>query len=163
MIAYDTVTVCWIKRFISCRNPKIIIIRNQSVLELKSILLCSVVLKMGVFKKLQSVGASNKPYIGFTKLKIGYHSIHRFRLVKNKFASKDDKDAKSILAELENQVVFLPNYFFEILDADDIKELTSGESDEQMYLYFGGRREQNKSVAFILFYITFERGCNFFY
>lgn len=114
---------------------------------------------MSVFKKLQSVG-SNKPYYGLTKLNIGYHKIMCFRVVKNNFAEKDDTSAadsggtsksaagsggtsKSIIAELKDQIVFLPQYFISLLTTNEINELNSNKT-EKMYLYFGGRRPKSR-------------------
>lgn len=98
---------------------------------------------MSVLKKLQEVGES-KPYYGFSSLNIGYHKILCFRVVKNKFAKKKNGESgKSILVELANEVIFLPQYFMEKLNEEDIAELNSTKT-ETMYLYFGGRRGKNK-------------------
>lgn len=98
---------------------------------------------MSALAKIQMIGVS-KPYHGFAQLTIGYHEIVRFRLVKNKFVKKDasESEKKSILLELNDEIVFLPQYFKEILTDDDIISLNSG--GENMYLYFGGRREGSK-------------------
>lgn len=100
--------------------------------------------KKSVIKKLQLVGAS-KPYRGFAHLSMGYHEIVGFRVVKNKFneTKQDDKRSKSILVELQNEVVFLPQYFLDKIDEDDIAELNSADT-ENMFLYFGGRRNGKK-------------------
>lgn len=99
---------------------------------------------MSAIAKIQMIGVS-KPYYGFATLSIGYHEIVRFRLVKNKFVKKDASESeqkKSILLELKDEVVFLPQYFMDNLSEDDIINLNSAE--ERMYLYFGGRREGSK-------------------
>lgn len=115
---------------------------------------------MSVFKKLQSVGTS-KPYYGFTNLDIGYHRIICFRVVKNKFANnKDDecagsgasssagsiskREEKTVIVELKDQVLFLPQYFLSQLSDREMNELGVNELKEKMYLYFGGRREKTK-------------------
>lgn len=64
-----------------------------------------------------------------------------FQFVKNKFA-RDGDNQKTILVELEDEVIFLPQYFMDALDNDDIDNLNS--FDEIHYLYFGGQREENK-------------------
>lgn len=92
---------------------------------------------MSAFAKLKNV-IEPKPYYGFKKLFIGYHQIKCFRTVQNKF---ENGNQKALLVELENQVLFLPKYFMDALNSDDIKELNS--SDEKYYLYFGGRREDS--------------------
>lgn len=96
---------------------------------------------MNVLKKLQDLQPS-KPYYGFAKLTVGYHKINVFRVVKNKFGNKGEKTGKSILVELKNEVIFLPQYFLGKINEEDIKELNS--CDENMYLYFGGRSEQSR-------------------
>lgn len=98
---------------------------------------------MSAIAKLRSIGGSSKSYNGFTRLSIGYHKIESFRLVKNKHAKKNsDDNQKSILVELEKEVLFLPQYFMNVLDQDDLSNLNS--ADEINYLYFGGKRENNK-------------------
>lgn len=95
--------------------------------------------------KLQEVTTS-KPYRGYACLAKGYHQICDFRVVKNKFSNEDDNEktsknkGKSILVELKSEVVFLPQYFTNQFDEDDINELNSS-SAENMFLYFGGQRE----------------------
>lgn len=79
----------------------------------------------------------SKPYKGFTNLKIGYHRIDQFRLVKNKFSESE----KSLLIELANEVVYMPQYYANCIEESDIPDLNG---DERSYLYFGGRRAHNK-------------------
>lgn len=100
---------------------------------------------MSAIAKLRMIGGVSKPYRGFAKLPIGYHKIECFRLVKNKFAKNNttgDDEEKSILVELEDQVIILPQYFMSVLDKDDMNNLNC--ADEINYLYFGGQREGNK-------------------
>lgn len=87
---------------------------------------------MNVLKKLQEV-KHNKPYYGFTKLSIGYHKIECFRFVKNIFSKKGAKDAMSVLVELKNEVVFLPQHLSQNITETDLQELNS--CDENMYLH----------------------------
>lgn len=93
--------------------------------------------KMSAFKKLQEANET-KPYYGFSKLALGHHKIICFRLVKNKFAKKDECK-KSVLIELKDQIIFLPKHFSEKINEDDIIDLNS--DGEIKYLYFGGKQE----------------------
>lgn len=91
--------------------------------------------EMSAIEKLEMVGTS-KPYFGFTKLALGYHEILRFKIVKNKFAKK------IILVELKDEIVFLPQYYMDVLSEQDVNELNS--TDEKQFLFFGGRSEESK-------------------
>lgn len=95
---------------------------------------------MDVIKKLQEV--KPKPYYGFTQLSIGFHKILSFRAVKNKFAKKGEKTSKSIVAELQKEILFLPQYIGDHLSEDDLNELNN--CTESVFLYFGGRNEKTK-------------------
>lgn len=79
---------------------------------------------MRAIAKLRMIGSGSKPYLGFSKLSVGYHKIECFRLVKNKFAKKNTTgdEEKSILVELEDQVIILPQYFLSVLDKDGQRE-----------------------------------------
>lgn len=79
---------------------------------------------------------SNKPYNGLQKLKIGYHKIICIRESEGKFG-------RSVIAELSNEIIFLPAYLAKKLSEIDIAKLNSME--EQLYLYFGGKKENNIS------------------
>lgn len=106
--------------------------------------------KRSALNKLREVGPA-KPYNGFPKLALGYHEIVCFRLVDNKYKKTkgkngketDNKKNKCLLVELQDEVLFLPQYFSNKLNEEDITELNSP-GGETMYLYFGGRREQNQ-------------------
>lgn len=91
---------------------------------------------MSALLKLQEA-SDMKPYNGFTKLSLGYHEILHFRMVKNKFAKKDDCK-HSIIVELENEIVFLPKYFAVDMKDSDIEELNT--DGQKKFLYFGGKR-----------------------
>lgn len=98
---------------------------------------------MNALKKLETVHP-NKPYHGFTKLKIGSHEVVNFRTIKNKFGKKSDGSNKSILVELKEEVVFLPQYFWQKLNEEDLKELNESiQAKDCIYLYFGGKTEEN--------------------
>lgn len=93
---------------------------------------------MNVLKKLnQSEWA--KPYNGLSTLTVGYHKVVGFR------ESIGKAYGKSIIAELKDEIIFLPQYIAEKLDAEDISDLNNCE--ESIYLYFGGK---NKNKYWIL-------------
>lgn len=48
-----------------------------------------------------------------------------FRAVKNKFGKKRDGSQKSILIELNDQVLFLPQYFSQKINDEDIRQLNA--------------------------------------
>lgn len=99
---------------------------------------------MNVLKKLEEI-TPNKPYQGFAKLSLGFFKIFEFRAVKNKFGKKGDGSMRSILIELEDQVLFLPTYFNGKLSDGDISELNESiKKNENIYLHFGGRDETSK-------------------
>lgn len=90
--------------------------------------------------------AAKKPYIGFSKLPFGNHEVFNFRFVKNKLYNVNAKKPgleRVILAELEDQVLFLPEYFARVFENDDAKlaELNKG---AKKYMYFGGKRSNEK-------------------
>lgn len=93
---------------------------------------------MNALKKLSEI--SCKPYLGFKKLKEGFHEIQQFRTVKTKFVKKGEK---SILVELKEQVLFLPQYFRSTLTDEDLQELNARiENKEKVYLFFGGKNAE---------------------
>lgn len=98
------------------------------------------VITMDIVKKLQE--AKPKPYYGFAQLSLGFHEIISFRAVKNKFAKKGDKPTKTIVAELQKEILFLPQYFSESLTEEDIDNLNTCE--EKVYLYFEGQNPKTK-------------------
>lgn len=89
---------------------------------------------MNVLKKLNQF-ESNKPYNGFPKLSRGYHDIVCFRESNGKFG-------RSVVVELELEIIFLPQFMSEKLNEKDIDELNS--SDEPLYLFFGGLHKVKK-------------------
>lgn len=96
---------------------------------------------MQALKKLSAI-KENKPYNGFPKLTVGYHQILNFRTVKNKFCKKGES-AKTILVELDKEVVFLPGYFWQKINEKDIADLNVLiERGDKVYLYFGGKQEE---------------------
>lgn len=96
---------------------------------------------MDVLKKLENMQFS-KPYLGFAKLAKGNHKVIDFRIVKNKFGKKNEGTGKSILVELEDQILFLPQHFTRTLKEADIMELN--DSSEIIYLHFNGQIEGGK-------------------
>lgn len=100
---------------------------------------------MDALKKLEN-SQPNKPYYGFAKLSKGWHEIECFRIVKNKYGKKTDGTNKSILVELQEQVLFLPQFFRLKLTDNDIQELNENiNSNKKIYLYFGGRRGEKEN------------------
>lgn len=89
---------------------------------------------MDVLQKLD--GAEfEKPYFGFTLLARGYHKIVNFREAAGKYG-------RTVVAELEDEIVFLPQYLSQKLDEEDIEKLNANK--ESLYLYFGGWQEEKK-------------------
>lgn len=100
--------------------------------------------KMNALKKLKEIQPS-KPYHGFAKLNVGFYQIHSFKIVKNKFGKKAEGSGNSILVELNDEVLFLPQYFLHKLSAEDITELnTLIDNGQPLYLFFGGQIEGKK-------------------
>lgn len=95
---------------------------------------------MSALLKLQEA-SDMKPYNGFSKLSRGYHEILHFRMVKNKFAKKDDCK-NSIIIELENEIVFLPKYFAVDMKESDIVDLNT--DGQKKFLFFGGKRDDKE-------------------
>lgn len=83
---------------------------------------------MNVLEKLNRV-ESGKPYHGLPNLSHGYHKIYDFRESIGKYG-------RSVIAELKDQVIFLPQFISGKLNDEDITALNK--SLEQLYLYFGG-------------------------
>lgn len=90
---------------------------------------------MEVLKKLNQAADGSKPYHGLPKLALGYHEIERFRETHGKFG-------RSVITELKNEIIFLPNYLGEKLEERDIEKLNLCE--ESIYLFFGGKHKKNK-------------------
>lgn len=89
---------------------------------------------MDVLKKLNNLEA-DKPYHGLPKLSRGYHEIILFRTSHGKYG-------RSVIAELQREIIFLPQYLAGKLDEDDIEELNT--CVEPLYLFFGGKNKINK-------------------
>lgn len=83
---------------------------------------------MNVLKKLNQI-ESNKPYNGLPKLALGYHEVDCFRVSNGKFG-------RSVVAELEKEIIFLPQFISEKLNEKDIEELN--DCEEPLYIHFGG-------------------------
>lgn len=89
---------------------------------------------MNALKKLSSVNVE-KPYYGLPKLKCGYHEIYSFR-------ESNGRYGRGVIAELKNEIIFLPQYMVEKIDAEDIQELN--DSNEKLFVFFGGRHPKKK-------------------
>lgn len=89
---------------------------------------------MNVLKKLNNA-VDEKPYNGLPKLSRGYHEIILFRTSNGKYG-------RSVIAELQREIIFLPQYLAGKLYDNDIEELNTCE--EKLYLFFGGKHKKNK-------------------
>lgn len=93
---------------------------------------------MNVLQRLDN----GKKYRGFKSLPIGYHPIERFRAVKTKYGKKE-KDGTiglSILVELKDEILFLPQFWCDKITPSDMAELNEAiENKQEVYLYFGGK------------------------
>lgn len=99
---------------------------------------------MNVLRKLEDL-QPDKPYNGFAQLSVGFHNVECFRVVKNKFGKKSEGTHKSILVELNSEVVFLPQYFWKKIKENDIPVMNEDiEKGERVYLYFGGRQPKSE-------------------
>lgn len=90
---------------------------------------------MDVLRKLNQESGSGKPYRGYPKLNLGFHEIHNFRESTGKYG-------KSIIVELNDQIVFLPSFIGEKIEEADITALNA--CKEKLFLFFGGRHEFKK-------------------
>lgn len=84
---------------------------------------------------LKSAKSNAKPYYGFDKLANGSHEIINFRLTKTKYG-------ETILVELNDEVLFLPQYFKAALDSEKIEELNN--DGIKKFLHFGGKNKTTK-------------------
>lgn len=85
----------------------------------------------------------SKPYLGFSQLAHGNHEIVCFRFVKNNFyKTVPGKPGlkRTLLVELKDQVLFLPEYFAVKFDDDDDKVEALNSDGIKKFLYFGGNR-----------------------
>lgn len=88
--------------------------------------------------------SGNKPYLGFEKLSHGNHEIVKFRLVRSTFCKLDPENKpiprKCLLVELEDQVLFLPEYISKEFENREDKVAELNEDGIKKFLFFGGRR-----------------------
>ena len=63
----------------------------------------------------------------------GFHKIFGFRV-------RDGMYGRSVIAELENEIVYLPQYLSRKLSDEDVDSLNTCE--EPIYLYFGGKNKE---------------------
>lgn len=96
---------------------------------------------MSAFDLLNTTWEEPKPYFGFTKLAHGNYEIVKFRLVKNKLYKPDNgKLPRILLVELEDQILFLPEYFARRFKDDDSKVDELNNDGVKKFLHFGGSR-----------------------
>lgn len=84
---------------------------------------------MNVLKKLKQ---TDKPYFGLPKLSLGYHKVIGFSVSEGIYG-------RSVIAELEDEIIFLPRNLSDKLNNEDIVELNK--SEVSVYLFFGGKHE----------------------
>lgn len=89
---------------------------------------------MNALKKLKSDNFE-KQYHGFPNLEHGYHEVFSFRESHGRYG-------RGVVAELKDEIIFLPQYMVEKIDEEDIRELN--DSDEKLHLFFGGRHAKKK-------------------
>lgn len=92
--------------------------------------------KKNLFKPFQS----SKPYFGFNHLEEGNYEIVLFRFVRNKFFDGTEGQLKrNLIAELKDQIVFLPAIIARNFNDDD--ELLDDVNNDgvKRFLRFGGK------------------------
>lgn len=88
-------------------------------------------------------GIQNKPYLGFASLAPGNYEIKKFRIVKNKLFKADaEKPAlkMTLLVELEDQVLFMPEYISCNFVENEAKVAELNSDGMKKFLFFGGKR-----------------------
>ena len=91
---------------------------------------------------LQGIKQYSKPYKGYSKLPVGAYEVLSFRLVNNKNYDKRNHNSpkKTIIVEIDDQVLFLPDYFVLALKEDEKKVQELNTDGVRKYLFFGGVR-----------------------
>lgn len=87
---------------------------------------------------------NSKPYYGFKKLEIGNYEVFNFRLVRNRWFNPEIADSlkRILLAELEDQIIFLPSYMaINFKDDDKLVEAINNDGIKR-FLCFGGVRSE---------------------
>lgn len=98
------------------------------------------------FQKMTSLRGffQRKPYRGFGNLTLGKHEIIKFSLIPNRFAVNviDNSNVKKTIVkvELEDHVVYLPNYIGERFQEDQKKIDVINNSGINFYLDFHGKK-----------------------
>lgn len=95
-----------------------------------------------LFKRNQNT----KPYKGFKDLPVGNHKIISFSFVKNKFYSKKEENSlkRVLLAEMEDQILFLPKSFAYNFQDDDRLIKAVNTDGIKRFLCFRGASEDNR-------------------
>lgn len=86
--------------------------------------------------------AFSKPYRGFESLPIGNHEVISFKLIRNRYYNPEILNSmrRVLLAELHDQVLFLPAYMaFNFNDDDNLVNALNNDGIKR-YLCFEGRR-----------------------
>lgn len=125
------------------RNPNQFIL--ISVVEIKTVRSFVVFAKeMDLLRK--KVYNDSKPYHGFKNLLIGNYKIVRFRMVMNRYyrpGSENPGLKKTLLVELEDQILFLPEYITAKFSGnkEEILQLNEDNKDKKLFLCFNGKRD----------------------
>lgn len=91
-----------------------------------------------MLKKLNNKAESeSKPYNGLPKLAIGNHKIVHLRESHGKFG-------RSVIVELQTEIIFLPSYISGKLNETDIDKLNDLNKKDQLFLFFGGKQKNKK-------------------
>lgn len=86
-----------------------------------------------------------KQYLGFEKLKLGYHEIERFKLAKNRYykPKSDNPGVQMCLTvELDDQVLYLPEHISRQFDGQVKKVEELNKDGVKKFLYYGGTTEK---------------------
>lgn len=100
---------------------------------------------MNAVSLLNSVVFSGKPYYGFSTLPHGNYKIEKIKVVSNKHYKANDRRSfqQSLMVEIADQVLFLPNYFTASFVGEDglvVDEKIAEVNASNLFMYFGGAR-----------------------
>lgn len=83
----------------------------------------------------------SKPYKGFAHLAIGNYEIRSLRFVRNKYYTPENEHSlkRILIAELDDQILFLPRNITTTFDDDDNKVASANNDGIKRFLCFSGR------------------------
>lgn len=95
--------------------------------------------KRNLFKPFQNT----KPYFGFNSLEEGNYEIVTFRFVRNKFydPKADNPLKRNLVAELKDQILFLPAVIARNFLDDDVLLDEINNDGVKRFLRFGGKKD----------------------